>query len=131
MDRTSYNGDTAGDDDTGYRPVGNESMTRAASANVQATASNQEVANPLYEGSTWCLWVVAAVVLLAGIVATFGYTTAATVIIAVTAIVTGLMRLFLRDRSPWQVRSVAFDAFIGIGLGFGLIALDLSIWLLL
>lgn len=48
---------------------------------------------------------------------------AATAAIAVTAIATGLVRLALRERSPWKVRSVAFDAFIGIGLGVGLFIL--------
>ena len=38
-----------------------------------------------------------------------------------TAIITGLVRLILQDRSPWKVRSVAFDSFIGIALGIGLL----------
>ena len=42
-------------------------------------------------------------------------------ILAVTAIITGLVRLILQDRSPWKVRSVAFDSFIGIALGIGLL----------
>ena len=46
---------------------------------------------------------------------------AATVILAVTAIITGLVRLILQDKSPWKVRSVAFDSFIGIALGIGLL----------
>ena len=37
------------------------------------------------------------------------------------AIITGLVRLILQDRSPWKVRSVAFDSFIGIALGIGLL----------
>lgn len=48
---------------------------------------------------------------------------AATTVIAVTAIITGLIRLVMRERSPWKVRSVGFDAFIGIGLGVGLFIL--------
>lgn len=32
-----------------------------------------------------------------------------------------LVRLILQDRSPWKVRSVAFDSFIGIALGIGLL----------
>ena len=48
---------------------------------------------------------------------------AATVVIAVTALITGLVRLVLRERSPWKVRSVVFDAFIGIALGIGLLVL--------
>ena len=41
--------------------------------------------------------------------------------LAVTAIITGLVRLILQDKSPWKVRSVAFDSFIGIALGIGLL----------
>ena len=48
---------------------------------------------------------------------------AATVIIAVTAIVTALLRIIMREKSPWKVRSVLFDAIIGIGLGLGLLLL--------
>lgn len=73
------------------------------------------------EGNPVCEWVVAIIVVIAAIVAFLGYTMAATVMIAVTAIITGIIRVVLRDRSPWKVRSVGFDAFIGIGLGIGLI----------
>ena len=52
-------------------------------------------------------------------------------IIAVTAIVTGIIRLVLRDRSPWKVRSVGFDSFIGIALGVGLLATYFSIGMLI
>ncbi|MFZ2660122.1 MAG: DUF3017 domain-containing protein, partial [Bifidobacterium adolescentis] len=52
-----------------------------------------------------------------------GHVKAATTVIAVTAIITGLIRLVMRERSPWKVRSVGFDAFIGIGLGVGLFIL--------
>ena len=45
------------------------------------------------------------------------------VIIAVTAIVTALLRIIMREKSPWKVRSVLFDAIIGIGLGLGLLLL--------
>ena len=41
----------------------------------------------------------------------------------VAALITGLVRLVLRERSPWKVRSVVFDAFIGIALGIGLLVL--------
>ena len=73
-----------------------------------------------HEGKPWFEWIVAAVVIVATVA---GYTKAATAAIAVTAIATGLVRLALRERSPWKVRSVAFDAFIGIGLGVGLFIL--------
>lgn len=48
-------------------------------------------------------------------------------ILVVTAIVTALIRLILRERSPWKVRSVPFDSFIGLALGLGLIVTYLSI----
>ena len=76
-----------------------------------------------HEGKPWFEWIVAAAVLLSTILAILGHTKAATVVIAVTAIATGLIRLMLRERSPWKVRSVSFDAFIGIGLGAGLFVL--------
>ncbi len=76
-----------------------------------------------HEGKPWFEWIVAVVVVLAAVMAVLGYTKTATVVIAVTAMVTGLVRLVLRERSPWKVRSVAFDAFIGICLGLGLFVL--------
>lgn len=76
-----------------------------------------------HEGKPWFEWMVAVVVVIAAVSAVLGYTKAATVVIAVTAIATGLVRLVLRERSPWKVRSVAFDAFIGICLGLGLFVL--------
>lgn len=81
-----------------------------------------------HEGKPWCEWLVAAVVVVAVVVAVLGYTMAATVIIAVAAIITGLLRLILRERSPWKVRSVAFDSFIGIALGVGLLVVYFSIF---
>ncbi|RDX31755.1 DUF3017 domain-containing protein, partial [Bifidobacterium breve] len=49
----------------------------------------------------------------------------------VTAIITGLIRLTLREKSPWKVRSVAFDSFIGIALGIGLLITYFSFYGLL
>ena len=71
------------------------------------------------------------VVVVATVVAAFGHTMAVTVIIAVTAIITGLIRLTLREKSPWKVRSVAFDSFIGIALGIGLLITYFSFYGLL
>lgn len=84
-----------------------------------------------HEGRPSFEWCVAILVVLSGIIAFLGYTLAATVIIAVTAIVTGVVRLILRERSPWKVRSVGFDAFIGIGLGIGLLVTYFSIGMLI
>lgn len=82
---------------------------------------NHPYVSEAHEGKPWFEWIVLVVVVVATVVAAFGYTMAATVIIAVTAIITGLIRLTLREKSPWKVRSVAFDSFIGIALGIGLL----------
>ena len=74
-----------------------------------------------HEGRPWFEWTVAAVIVLVVVLAAAGMTDAATVVLAVAASVTGILRIALRDRSPWKVRSVAFDAVIGIGLGVGLL----------
>ena len=87
---------------------------------------NHPFVSEAHEGKPWFEWCVAIVVVVAGIVAAFGYTTAATVLISVTAIITGSIRLILREKSPWKVRSVAFDSFIGICLGIGLLVTYLS-----
>lgn len=76
-----------------------------------------------HEGKPWFEWIVAAMVVIATVLAVLGPVKAATTVIAVTAIITGLIRLVMRERSPWKVRSVGFDAFIGIGLGVGLFIL--------
>ena len=84
-----------------------------------------------HEGKPVFEWAVALVVVVSAIVGVIGYTMAATVIISVAAIATGILRLVLRERSPWKVRSVAFDAVIGIGLGVGLLLTYFSIGLLI
>ena len=92
---------------------------------------NHPYVSEAHEGKPWFEWIVLVVVVVATVVAAFGYTMAATVIIAVTAIITGLIRLTLRERSPWKVRSVAFDSFIGIALGIGLLITYFSFYGLL
>lgn len=92
---------------------------------------NHPYVSEAHEGKPWFEWIVLGVVVVATVVAAFGYTMAATVIIAVTAIVTGLIRLTLREKSPWKVRSVAFDSFIGIALGIGLLITYFSFYGLL
>ncbi|MBT1162512.1 MULTISPECIES: DUF3017 domain-containing protein [Bifidobacterium] len=80
-----------------------------------------------HEGKPWFEWLVAATVAVAVLVAVLGYTMPAVVIIAAAGIVTGTLRLILRERSPWKVRSVAFDSFIGIALGIGLLVTYFSL----
>ena len=92
---------------------------------------NHPYVSEAHEGKPWFEWIVLVVVVVATVVAAFGYTMAATVIIAVTAIIPGLIRLTLREKSPWKVRSVAFDSFIGIALGIGLLITYFSFYGLL
>lgn len=92
---------------------------------------NHPYVSEAHEGKPWFEWIVLGIVVVATVVAAFGYTMAATVIIAVTAIITGLIRLTLREKSPWKVRSVAFDSFIGIALGIGLLITYFSFYGLL
>lgn len=92
---------------------------------------NHPYVSEAHEGKPWFEWIVLGVVVVATVVAAFGYTMAATVIVAVTAIIIGLIRLTLREKSPWKVRSVAFDSFIGIALGIGLLITYFSFYGLL
>lgn len=82
---------------------------------------NHPYVSEAHEGQPWFEWIILGVVVVVAIVAGFGYTMAATVLLSVTAIITGLIRLMMREKSPWKVRSVAFDSFIGIALGIGLL----------
>lgn len=83
------------------------------------------------EGKPYAEWIVGIVVAVCVVLAFARYEAAATVIIAVTAIVLGVMRLIMRQRSPWKVRSVGFDSFISIALGIGLLITYASIVLLM
>ena len=69
-----------------------------------------------HEGKPWFEWIVAAMVVIATVLAVLGHVKAATTVIAVTAIITGLIRLVMRERSPWKVRSVGFGLFILLAL---------------
>lgn len=82
---------------------------------------NHPYVSEAHEGKPWFEWIVFGVVVVAVLLALLGYTMAATVVLSVAAIVTGLIRLIMQDKSPWKVRSVAFDSFIGIALGIGLL----------
>ncbi|NEG69115.1 DUF3017 domain-containing protein [Bifidobacterium choloepi] len=92
--------------------------------------SNHPYVSEDREGKPWFEWAVAACVVLCAVAAILGHEMAATAIIAVAAIATGVVRLVMRERSPWKVRSVAFDSIIGIGFGIGVMLLFLSIRLL-
>lgn len=92
--------------------------------------TNHPHVSEAHEGQPWFEWVVAVLVAISALIAALGNEMAATVIIAVTAISTGTLRLVLRERSPWKVRSVRFDAIIGIGSGVAILLLYFSIRLL-
>ena len=79
------------------------------------------------EGKPYAEWIVAILVFISAVLAFFEYTMAATVIVSATAIVIGVMRIILRDRSPWKVRTVFFDSFVSIALGIGLLITYCSI----
>lgn len=87
--------------------------------------SEAKEGNPIFE------WGVLVIVIISAVLAGLGYTMAATVVFAATAIITGLIRLILKDRSPWKIRSVGFDSFIGIALGTGLLVVYFSIQLMM
>ena len=79
------------------------------------------------EGQPWFQWVVLGVVAVVTLLAFLGHILTSTILLSATAIVTGLMRLVLREKSPWKVRSVAFDAAFSILIGISLIGIYLSI----
>lgn len=83
------------------------------------------------EGKPYSEWTVGIIVAVCAVLAFAGYVAAAIVVISVTAVIIGVMRLVLRQRSPWKVRTVGFDSFISIALGVGLLITYASIALLL
>ncbi|MCI1867865.1 DUF3017 domain-containing protein [Bifidobacterium crudilactis] len=102
-----------------------ESRNLSEHKNSHPFVSESHEGNPVFE------WAVGVIVVISGVVAWLGYHMAATVIISVAAMFCAVLRLILRERSPWKVRSVAFDTFIGIALGLGLLITYFSIRLLL
>ncbi|KAA8827387.1 DUF3017 domain-containing protein [Bifidobacterium tissieri] len=74
-----------------------------------------------HEGKPPFEWGVAVLVVVSAILAALGHLLGATLIISITSIVCAAIRLTLRERSPWKIRSVGFDAFFGFALGIGLV----------
>ena len=87
------------------------SMTNSEQQNKDSKTEHPYVSEKS-EGKPYAEWIVAAIV-------------------AVTAVTLGVIRLLMRQRSPWKVRSVRFDSFISIALGIGLFITYASISLLL
>ncbi len=73
-----------------------------------------------HEGKPWFEWCVAVCVVVSAVVALFDQILAATLVLAGTAFVSGTVRLIMRHKSPWKVRSIAFDCIISYGLAVGL-----------
>lgn len=94
--------------------------TEPSSKQVDVTNTHPFVSEQ-QESKLWISVLNAILVIVASCLALAGYAMAATAIIAVTAIVLGIMRLLLQHRSPWKIRSVGFDACISIALGLGLL----------
>ena len=107
--------------------------TSMTDSNQQANSSKTEhpYVSEKTEGKPYTEWIVAIIVAISAILAFIGYAMAATVVVSATAIVLGIMRLIMRQRSLWKVRSVSFDAFISIALGIGLLVTYASIAFLL
>lgn len=107
--------------------------TSMTDSDQQANSSKTEhpYVSEKTEGKPYAEWIVATVAAVCAVLAFMGYTMAATVVLAATAIVLGVMRIALRQRSPWKVRSVGFDTFISMALGAGLLITYCSITFLL
>ena len=73
-----------------------------------------------HEGKPWFEWLVAALVVLSGVLAATGLTGAGIGLLSAVAGTSALIRLLARSHSPWKVRSVLFDCFIGFGLMLGI-----------
>lgn len=82
------------------------------------------------EGKPWFEWCVAIIVVISAIFAVFKLITPAAFILAGVSLVCATVRLVLRGKSPWKVRSVFFDVFIGYAFGGGLIATYVSVLLI-
>ena len=94
---------------------------------IESNKTEHPYVSETREGKPYAEWIVALIVCVSAVLAFLGHTKAATIIISVTAIALGLMRLILRKRSPWKVRSVLFDSILSIFLGIGLLGTYLSI----
>lgn len=96
--------------------------------NVSNNSNNHIYVSEVKEGKPYAQWIVAIIVCVCAVLAFIGKIMAATVIISATAIILGIIRLIFSQRSPWKVRSIAFDSFISIALGLGLLITYFSIF---
>lgn len=96
--------------------------------NVSNNSNNHIYVSEVKEGKPYAQWIVTIIVCVCAVLAFIGKIMAATVIISATAIILGIIRLIFSQRSPWKVRSIAFDSFISIALGLGLLITYFSIF---
>ncbi|WP_421779226.1 DUF3017 domain-containing protein [Gardnerella sp. DNF01144] len=99
-----------------------------ANSNANSNSNNHIYVSEVKEGKPYAQWIVAIIVCMCAVLAFIGKIMAATVIISATAIILGIIRLIFSQRSPWKVRSVAFDSFLSIALGLGLLITYFSIF---
>lgn len=98
-----------------------DELMQDANSNANSNSSNHIYVSEVKEGKPYAQWIVAIIVCVCAVLAFIGKIMAATVIISATAIILGIIRLIFSQRSPWKVRSIAFDSFISIALGLGLL----------
>ncbi|WP_418968605.1 DUF3017 domain-containing protein [Alloscardovia omnicolens] len=78
----------------------------------------------------WPSALTVATILVGTLLAWFNHVDWATYLFAAFAFIMGLWRVIARDKAPWKVRSVAFDAVISFGLAGGLVLTYISILML-
>ena len=105
-----------------------DELMQDANSNANSNSSNHIYVSEVKEGKPYAQWIVAIIVCVCAVLAFIGRIMAATVIISATAIILGIIRLIFSQRSPWKVRSIAFDSFISIALGLGLLITYFSIF---
>lgn len=105
-----------------------DELLHDANSNANSHSNNHIYVSEVKEGKPYAQWIVAIIVCVCAVLAFIGKIMAATVIISATAIILGIIRLIFSQRSPWKVRSVAFDSFLSIALGLGLLITYFSIF---
>lgn len=105
-----------------------DELLHDANSNANSNSNNHIYVSEVKEGKPYAQWIVAIIVCVCAVLAFIGKIMAATVIISATAIILGIIRLIFSQRSPWKVRSIAFDSFISIALGLGLLITYFSIF---
>lgn len=72
------------------------------------------------EGQPWFEWIVAICLVVSILVAWSGHAGIGLLIVIAVSWITAAVRSILGPDSPWKVRSIGFDSFIGAMLGLGL-----------